>query len=298
MACNNDPMGVHGDGVTGNDGFARAEAITKKHAKTFYFASRFLPRDKRHAAYAVYALCRIADDTVDADPRSPDVQALRAIERSLNCVYGGGEVTGGLLIAFKQTVERYRIPRDCFDVLIEGMEMDLRQKRYENFEELYRYCYRVAGVVGLIMLRIFGYRGSEAEGHAVELGVAMQLTNIVRDVHEDFKRGRIYLPGDEMERFRVSENHLAAGTLDEPFKALLRFQISRARQYYAAAARGIGRVDNFRCRLVVSMMKEMYAGILTAVEMNNYDVFSRRAHVSASGKVVRALACIVKGGYW
>jgi len=291
-------MGEYHHGLTGSDGFARAEAITNKHAKTFYFASRFLPRDKRHAAYAIYALCRRADDTVDRNPHGPDERALRAIERSINCVYGAGEVTDAVLIAFKQTVDRYHIPRDCFESLLEGMEMDLWKQRYENFEELYDYCYRVAGVVGLIMLRIFGCRGSEAERHAVELGVAMQLTNIIRDVHEDFNRGRIYLPGDEMEQYRVSENHLAAGTLDEPFKALLRFQISRARNYYDSAARGIGLVDNFRCRLVVSMMKELYAGILAAVEMNNYDVFNRRAHVSASGKVVRALACVLKGEYW
>lgn len=291
-------MARHTDGGTNGNGFAQAEAITRKYAKTFYFASRFLPHHKRYAAYAVYALCRITDDTVDRDPYSPDVHALRTVEHALGLVYGGGEVGDGLLLAFRQTVDRYHIPRDYFAELIRGMEMDLCKRRYETFEELYRYCYRVAGVVGLIMLRIFGYRLIEAEGHAVELGVAMQLTNIVRDVHEDFNRGRIYLPLDEMARYGVSENHLSAGKRDASFKELLRFQISRARNYYAAAAGGIGLVDDFRCRLVVSMMKELYAGILTAVEKNDYDVFNRRAHVSACGKAVRALACAARGEYW
>lgn len=291
-------MARHTDGGTNGNGFARAEAITRKYAKTFYFASRFLPHHKRYAAYAVYALCRIADDTVDRDPHSPDVQALRTVEQAISRVYGGGEVADGILRAFKQTVDRYHIPRDCFEELIRGMEMDLSKRRYETFEELYRYCYRVAGVIGLIMLRIFGYRLIEAEGHAVELGVAMQLTNIVRDVHEDFNRGRIYLPLDEMARYGVSENHLSAGKLDASFKELLRFQISRARNYYVAAAGGIGLVDDFRCRLVVTMMKDLYAGILSAVEKNDYDVFNRRAHVSAYGKAVRALSCAVRGEYW
>jgi phytoene synthase len=291
-------MARNRNAASAGDGFAQAEAITQRYAKTFYFASRFLQRDKRYAAYAIYALCRTADDTVDLNPHCPDAQALREVERSLDRVYGAGEVSGGLLTAFKQTVDRYAIPRSCFDDLLEGMKMDLRKQRYENFEELYSYCYRVAGVVGLIMVRIFGFCRSEAERHAVELGVAMQLTNIVRDVHEDFIRGRIYLPLDEMERFGVSESQLAARIRDEQFKALIRFQITRARTYYASAARGIGLVDNFRCRLVVSMMKDLYAGILAAVERNDYDVFNHRAQVSASGKVIRAIACVVKGEYW
>lgn len=271
-------------GLAVGDGFTRAQAITKQYAKTFYFASRFLPREKQCAAYAIYALCRITDNTVDKDGHASNTQALRAIETSISRVYSAANLNDTLLVAFRETVERYRIPRNFFDELLEGMGMDLEKQRYRNFDELYRYCYRVAGVVGLIMLRVFGYQQPEAERHAVELGVAMQLTNIVRDIKEDYQRGRIYLPQDEMEQCMVSEDHIAAEKVDEAFKALLSMQISRARHYYDSATKGVSLIDNLRCRLVVIMMKELYAGILTAVEKNNYDVFSRRAQVSAPAR--------------
>jgi phytoene synthase len=285
-------------GRVAGDGFTRAQAITRQYAKTFYFASRFLPREKQRAAYAIYALCRITDNTVDADGHTSDVQALRTIASSIGRVYAAGNLNDSLLVAFRETVERYGIPRECFDELIEGMGMDLQKQRYGNFEELYRYCYRVAGVVGLIMLHVFGYQQREAERHAVELGIAMQLTNIVRDIKEDYRRGRIYLPRDEMEQYKVTEDHIAGERVDEAFQALLRLQISRARHYYASAEKGIVFIDNLRCRLVVTMMKELYAGILTAAEKNNYDVFSRRAHVSTPGKLVKALQCLLRRDYW
>jgi len=281
------------------DGFSAARAITKQHAKTFYFASHFLPSEKRPAAYAVYALCRISDDTVDADSSSTTAVAknLSRIQGSLNAVYDGSPLTDDLLMAFKQTVDTYAIPKLYFDELIDGMYMDLNKRTYEDFDELYRYCYKVAGVVGLIMLKIFGSNNPAAETHAVQLGVAMQLTNILRDIREDFQRGRIYLPQIELEKFGLSSDSLSSGVVDAAFKSFMQFQISRARDYFEQSAAGISMITDRRSRFVVCAMKDLYAGILSAIEKNDYDVFSNRAHVSSAGKIAAALRIFLRGEY-
>jgi len=281
------------------DGFSAARAITKQHAKTFYFASHFLPSEKRPAAYAVYALCRISDDTVDADSSSTAAVAknLSRIQGSLNAVYDGSPLTDDLLMAFKQTVDTYAIPKLYFDELIDGMYMDLNKRTYEDFDELYRYCYKVAGVVGLIMLKIFGSNNPAAETHAVQLGVAMQLTNILRDIREDFQRGRIYLPQIELEKFGLSSDSLSSGVVDAAFKSFMQFQISRARNYFEQSAAGISMITDRRSRFVVCAMKDLYAGILSAIEKNDYDVFSNRAHVSSAGKIAAALRIFLRGEY-
>jgi len=281
------------------DGFSAARAITKQHAKTFYFASLFLPEEKRPAAYAVYALCRISDDTVDADSSSTVAVAknLSRIQGSLNAVYDGSPLTDDLLIAFKQTVATYAIPKLYFDELIDGMYMDLKKHTYEDFDELYRYCYKVAGVVGLIMLKIFGSNNPAAETHAVQLGVAMQLTNILRDIREDFQRGRVYLPQNELEKFGLSSDSLSNGVVDAAFKSFMQLQISRARDYYEQSAAGIRMITDSRSRFVVCAMKDMYAGILSAIEKIDYDVFRARAHVSSAGKIAAALRIFLRGEY-
>jgi phytoene synthase len=281
------------------DGFSAARAITKQHAKTFYFASHFLPAEKRPAAYAVYALCRISDDTVDADSSSTAavVKNLSRIQDSLNAVYDGSPLTDDLLMAFKQTVDTYAIPKLYFDELIDGMYLDLNKRTYEDFDELYRYCYKVAGVVGLIMLKIFGSNNPAAETHAVQLGVAMQLTNILRDIREDFQRGRIYLPQIEREKFGLSSDSLSSGVVDAVFKSFMQFQISRARDYFEQSAAGISMIADRRSRFVVCAMKDLYAGILSAIEKIDYDVFSNRAHVSSAGKIAAALRIFLRGEY-
>ncbi len=280
------------------DGFSAARAITKQHAKTFYFASHFLPAEKRPAAYAVYALCRISDDTVDTGASSAVAKNLSRIQGSLNAVYDGSPLTDDdLLAAFKQTVETYAIPKLYFDELLDGMHMDLSKHAYENFDELYRYCYKVAGVVGLIMLKIFGSNSQAAETHAVQLGVAMQLTNILRDIREDFQRGRVYLPQDELEKFGVSSDSLSKGIVGAAFKSFMQMQISRARDYYAQSAAGIKMITDSRSRFVVCAMKDLYAGILSAIEKIDCDVFRARAHVSTAGKVITALRIFLRGEY-
>jgi phytoene synthase len=171
--------------------------------------------------------------------------------------------------------------------------MDLNKNSYKNFTELYDYCYKVAGVVGLVMLSIFGYNNQEAQKYAVDLGIAMQLTNILRDIKEDYRRGRIYLPLDEMRKFGVSESQIAKGRIDENLASLLKFQTKRARGFYDNSTKGIKMIVDLKSRLVVQMMKDMYAGILQSIEKNNFDVFSKRAHLNHLGKMALALKILV-----
>ncbi len=276
-------------------GFKQAKIITKTCAKTFYFASQFLPPKKRQAAYSVYSICRISDDSVDNKDEISAAERIKSIEAKITQVYNGTQVQDCLLLAFKQTVRRYQVPKQYFEQLIEGMYMDLHKNRYQDFGELYSYCYKVAAVVGLIMLKIFGYQSRKAEKFAVDLGIAMQLTNILRDIKEDYARGRIYLPANEMQRFGVAESDIAGANLNANFIALLKYQIQRAREYYAHSVPGIKLLSERSSRLVVRAMKDLYSGILDVIEKNHYDVFSQRRYINTINKVIIAVRILLKG---
>lgn len=278
------------------DGVMQAKDITRKYGKSFYFASHFLKKEKKIAAYAVYAICRISDESVDDKKNSQDFENLARIGQKISSAYQDAPLNDPLLAVFQQTINRYRIPKKYFDVLLEGMRMDLYKSRYDNFKELYDYCYKVAGVVGLIMLEIFGYTNPRAADHAVDLGVAMQLTNILRDIKEDFYRDRIYLPRDEMQRFEVSQADISDSLNNDNFKALIKFQISRSREYYKKAKQGIKMLSDLNSRLVVLAMADIYAGILTSIERNNYDVFAKRACVSIPRKIIAVSKVLLKKG--
>ncbi len=265
--------------------------ITRHHARTFYFASHCLPRRVRAHAYAVYGFCRWADDGVDCAADLADAgRRLDAARAALDAAYDAGPCPPGLL-AFRRTVRERAIPRDLFDDLLDGMAMDLTVDRYPDFPALDAYCYRVAGVVGLMMTHIFGYRHDRCLPRAVALGRAMQLTNIIRDVGEDLGRGRIYLPLDELARFGVTEATLQAGRVDGPVRALLQFQIARARAEYADALAGVPDLIGASSRLTVRVMARLYGDILGAVERNDFDVFGHRARVGAAGKLCGLAAC-------
>jgi 15-cis-phytoene synthase len=262
-------------------GFQKAEAMTREYAKTFYFASRFMPGEKMRAAYVIYALCRLSDDSVDEQQPNH----LSQIRQNIEASYGHTELEDPLLYAFREIVNQYGIPKEYFIELLKGMEMDLVKNHYDNFAELHQYCLRAAGAVGLIMLKLFGVKDLRAQERAIDLSIAMQLTNMIRDIKEDFLRGRIYLPRDEMTRYGISTDDLAAARMNNNLKRLLEFQASRAKQYYADSQAGIKLIPGIRCRLTVQAMKEMYAGILDAIENNHYDVFNKRAYLSAAGKI-------------
>jgi len=254
--------------------------MTKKYATTFYMASLLLPKEKRYASYAVYAICRISDEIVDSAGSRDRQEQLNRIKQNIASAYGGAEPDNTLLLAFRDSVMKYGIPKDYFDEILSGMEMDLKKTRYADFKETYEYCYKVAGVVGLIMLKIFGTQEKQARKYAVDLGIALQITNILRDIKEDWARGRFYLPQDELIKYKVSENDIALGRVSENFKTFMKLEIGRAREYYAVADIGIKLIDNKGSRIVASGIRRMYSGILDEIEKNNYDVFSTRAHVN------------------
>lgn len=267
-------------------GYSEAKEITKKFAKTFYYASKFLPKNKQNASYAIYAICRISDNAIDDNDQV--IHSLKQIEQirsNIASIYTNNNATDNLLAVFKETIKQYNIPKEYFDELIAGLRTDLEKSSYPNFKELYQYCYRVAGVIGLIMLKIFGYKNAEAEKHAVNLGIAMQLTNILRDVKEDYQRGRIYLPLKEMDKFGVTEESISGRKIDESFLALMKFQIARARNYYEEARKGLKFIPEKSSRLVVCLMQNIYAAILDKIEQHHYDVFKYRAHTNLLDKI-------------
>ncbi|MGN6626149.1 MAG: phytoene/squalene synthase family protein [Tepidisphaeraceae bacterium] len=276
--------------------FEAAREICRRHARSFYFASHFLPRAKRAHAYAVYAFCRLLDDAVDEAPNA-EQQVARLVEfdELLDSVYDGNlpdEPTerDRALRAFAITVDRCRIPKRLFQELAEGCRMDLTIHRYADWPSLERYCYHVAGVVGVIMCHVFGLYDERSHRYAIAMGNAMQLTNILRDIGEDADRGRIYLPEDEIAQFGYSEAALQGKEVDAHFKELILFQIARARELYAEGAKGLPMIANDGSRFTASVMSSVYGGILRAIETQDYDVFRRRAHLNFGQKLRRVFS--------
>jgi phytoene synthase len=253
--------------------------ITRKNAKNFYLAFLFLPWPKRRSIYAVYAFCRYADDLVD----DPDIRDRRSLlqrwRQDLEACYRGETKNHPILIALHHTVRTFKIPKQYFLELIDGMEMDLFKKRYRTFEELYQYAYRAASVVGLICIEIFGYRNQRAKEYAKNLGIALQLTNILRDVREDAQRGRIYLPLEDLQRFRLSEEDLLHGRYKPSFVQLMEYEAARAIFYYEEATRLIPPED--RTLLVTAeIMKNIYFQLLKEMRTHGYDVFRNTIQTS------------------
>ncbi|MCU0666518.1 MAG: phytoene/squalene synthase family protein [Candidatus Omnitrophica bacterium] len=248
-------------------GFLIARGMTKKCARNFYSASLFLPKEERMASFAVYAVCRISDQAVDS-PANGSLENIQRVQRIIDSCYQNTKLDSALLFAFRDTILKYNIPKEYFDKLLEGMRMDLTKKRYANFTQLDDYCYKAAGVIGLIMLKIFHCDIPEAKEHAINLGKAMQLTNILRDIKEDFALGRIYLPGDELSCYKITEEQIRDYIIDDNFRSFLKFQIARAREYYQEAEKGIYLIKNFRFRLVIGLMSGRYRHILKRIERN------------------------------
>jgi phytoene synthase len=278
------------------EAYENCRQVTQRASKTFYWGSIFLPPPKRRAIWAVYAFCRVIDDLVDeaADTycvghlpgSNTPTQAIEGWRRALERLYRSGEVGDEpILCAWSDMLESYPVPLEPALDLLEGVVMDLTQKRYQTFDDLYLYCYRVAGTVGLLTAPIFGYRDETALPRAVDLGIALQLTNILRDVGEDAGRGRIYLPQDELARFRYSEADLMDGVINDAFCQLVRFQIDRANEYYRRAQPGIALLDA-DCRLAIRLSSTLYHGILDRILINNCNVFTQRASVPLKTKLM------------
>ncbi len=264
--------------------YEQAAVATAAGSKSFYFATRFFPPDLARAAHAVYWFCRYTDDLVDEcetlERGARDLQAWTEALR--DATQHGARTDNPVLRTFLDTAAQYEIPLEYAFELIEGMRMDVNGTRYTTFEELRLFCYRVASVVGLMMCCVIGFddpRDREwALPHAIDLGIAMQLTNILRDVGEDLARDRVYLPAEEMAQFGYSEAELRSHVRNEPFRGLMQFQVERARGYYARGNAGI-RMLNQRGRFAVKVASDVYREILTRVERSDFDVFDRRAVV-------------------
>lgn len=265
--------------------YEHCRAVARTRARNFYYSFVLLPRAQRNAICAIYAFMRRCDDLSDGPlngARSGD--AIEEWRREMEGALKGRFGPSPIWPAFHDTVERYKIPREYFDDMIEGMLSDLGPRRIQTFAELYRYCYQVASVVGLTVIHIFGFRGPEALPLAEKCGVAFQLTNILRDVREDAARDRIYLPAEDLRRFRVDERDLAEGKRTEEFVDLMEFEAHRARAYYKESAPLIEMVDQ-HSRSSLWALIEIYSRLLGRIERTNYDVLSRRVELRAREKI-------------
>ena len=264
--------------------YEACRTITRREAKNFYYAFLTLPAAKRRAIYAAYAFCRHCDDSVD-EGASNDAKstALAGLHSDLEAAYSGNP-TSPVYLALADVARQYDIPQDYFREVILGVESDLIKDRFENFDELREYCYRVASVVGLICLQIFGYDNDDAKEYAVDLGLAMQLTNIIRDVREDLEMGRVYLPQDEMARFGYSEEDLRNGVRNQAFMDLMQFQSQRARVYFERGFMLLPYLSR-RSRACPAVLGALYSKVLDRIEASDYDVLESRLSLSKAEKI-------------
>ncbi len=267
--------------------------IAEFHSKSFALSCRFLPMPKRRAVWAVYAFCRTADNIVDRiAPAAERLAAIDAWEAELHAAYAG-RAREPIFVAFADAAARYGVPLAAARDLLRGARMDVTVSRYASYDDLRGYCYLVASTVGVLVTPILGALDAGAIDDAVVLGQAMQMTNILRDVGEDARMGRIYLPADEMARFGYAEDDLFAGMVDERFVGFMKFQIERARELYRDAEPGIARLQP-ESRYSVDLALHLYRGILAAIEANGYDVFGRRAFVPLRAKIGTAFSLALR----
>lgn len=266
---------------------------------SFYYSFLVLPARKRQAIVAVWDFCRAVDDVVDEvvpeaewtgglthEARARATESLAFWRSEVAKTFDGIPATPQGR-ALQPWVTEFNLPRRQFEILIDGVEMDLSYAKYPDFEALSTYCQRVASSVGLICLEIFGYRDPAAREYAVNLGIALQLTNIIRDVASDLKRGRIYLPMDDLAWFHVTEHDLRQGVVTPRVKSLMRYQCRRARHYYRLASERLPVVDR-RSLVAAEIMGAIYFAILRKIEQKRYDVFTRRVRVARPRRAIMA----------
>jgi len=271
--------------------YKQAEAITAEHSKSFHFASALLPEEKRSAVRALYAFCRTVDDIVD---ESTELECDSQLDYWRGMVNHGSFLDDDLVAAaWADTLARYHIPRHYALQLIDGVARDLSQSRYQTFEELATYCYGVASTVGLMSMHIVGFKNNDAIPYAIKLGVALQMTNILRDVGEDYRNGRLYLPREELAYYGIREQDIAEGRITDNWRQFMKFQIERTRQLYNESWEGVKLLER-EGQLAIGAASIFYQGILDQIEKNDYDVFSQRASLSTVGKVGKIPALWLK----
>ncbi len=261
-----------------------AQTITAQSKSNFSSAFFFLSPEKQEAMRHVYAFFRMVDDVVDEESNPQKQREMIAFWRDCIVNMETRQHAIPVLQGLKKCMDRFHIPRELFLELISGCEMDIEKKRYENFEELYRYCYLVASVVGLVCMKIFEYESPTSTKMAVDLGLALQLTNIIRDVGVDLKKDRIYLPQDELNRFGVTANDLITGKATAPFKALMEFQYERAMQYYRSSFLEFSK-DSGGKLLAAKIMGKVYRQLLEKIRNKHYPVLKQRIRFNTAEKM-------------
>ena len=269
--------------------YKNVELVARRRARNFYYSFVLLPREKRRALCAVYAFMRHCDDIADGDhSESRKRELLRCWREQLDGALNGDCDGDPILPAFCDAVRRFSIPGQYFHWILDGVEMDLAVRRYESFEDLYRYCFNVAGAVGLTCLQIFGFHDERAKDFAEQCGIAFQLTNILRDVSEDARMERIYLPIEDLRRFSYSPEDLMRGVADDRYFELMSYQASRARSYYDRARNLLPLVDHASRPSLWAMM-EIYRRLLDKIVRSRYEVFGRTVRISNAEKCTIAL---------
>ncbi|MGK7921266.1 MAG: 15-cis-phytoene synthase CrtB [Trichodesmium sp.] len=284
--------------VSLEESYEMCRQVTATYSKTFYMGTQLMPEAKRKAIWAIYVWCRRTDELVDGPKSSSTTtETLQEWEQNLESIFAGYPLED-VDVALVDTLSKFPIDIQPFRDMIAGQQMDLYRSRYKTFEELELYCYRVAGTVGLMTMPVMGFDNSNSVApwnrhkeiqtpvsEAIALGIANQLTNILRDVGEDARRGRIYIPLEELALFDYTEEDLLNGVIDNRWRELMKFQIHRARKFFVDAERGI-RGLNPDIRWPVWSASMLYSKILDAIERNQYDVFNHRAYVSTPRKLL------------
>ncbi|MBL8007717.1 MAG: squalene/phytoene synthase family protein [Ignavibacteria bacterium] len=268
--------------------------ITAESKSSFLYSFSFLPKEKNDAINIVYAFCRKTDDIVD-DESEPDVKAARIKEwrNELEKALNEGDSIFPLLKKVAAVVRKFNIPVFPFYELINGMEMDLKKHRYNNFSELADYCFKVASTVGLMSIEIFGYKNEKTREFAINLGIALQLTNIIRDVKADAEAGRIYIPLEDMRHFSYTEKELLNNVYNDNFKRLMKFECNRARYFYEEANKNLTKEDKglmFSARI----MEMIYFRVLKKIERNNYNIFEGKVGISLLSKAAITAGVFLK----
>jgi len=264
-----------------------ARKITRESKSNLALAFVSLPRERKRDITVFYAFCRVIDDIVDATDSRTEVK-----QRQLNNwrrwlrSYEEGEPE--LARNIRLLMEKYQLPPEMFDQIIIGVEMDLSKFSYANFDELRVYCYHVASAVGLVSIEIFGYKNPATREYAIQLGLALQMTNIIRDVRKDLEKGRIYLPVEDMERFGYSENQLRQGLYNSPFLELMKFEAARANDFFGRANELLAPEDR-RSMVAAEIMNSVYRRLLQRMETDEFRVFKKDYRLNKLEKAVRVL---------
>jgi len=278
---------------------AYCTAYTKNSGSNFYYSFLFLPKAKREAMYTVYAFCKAIDSAVDEPAAGTNPKdELTRWRNELDAVYSGAPTTP-IMVSLAHHVKSMGIPKAYFEELIKGVEMDLFNNRYATFDELSLYCYRVASVVGLICLHIFGVTSARAQDYAVALGMAFQLTNILRDVGTDAEERRIYLPLDDLKKWNYAEKSMLNRSYSPEFRALMEYEASRAHHYYQradAALKALSPAER-RALTVAEIMRGIYSRILDQIERSNYQVFGSRISLTTTQRFIIALRIWLRSRY-